>query len=731
VIVILPDGSRREYAEGATAYEVAADVSAGLARAAVAAEVDGKVADLRAALGDGARGAVGNGGDATPQAADRRHAAEGVRVRILTKKDPEALGVMRHSAAHVMAQAVMRLFEGVGLAFGPTTATGFYYDFRLDRPLSEEDFPAIEAEMAKIVAEDQTFERLEMPRDEARRLCAELGQPLKVEHIETGLADEKTLSFYRNGEFLDLCRGKHIPSTGHIGKAFKLLSVAGAYWKGDASREQLQRVYATAFFDKKQLDDYLTQLEEAKRRDHRTLGKQLELFTISQTVGSGLILWLPKGAIVRQTLEEYIKDELRRRGYQAVYTPNIGRIELYQISGHYPYYSDSQFPPIDLSEREALGALKGRTSAEAKRQASGGAANEVANVRVEEDLAARFAGEKYLLKPMNCPHHIMIYKSKPRSYRDLPVRLAEFGTVYRYEQSGELNGMTRVRGFTQDDAHIFCTEDQVADEFRGCLEMTQTVLASLGMTNYRVRLGFRDPKSDKYVGGAEVWDRAEASLRAVCESMNLPDMSVETGEAAFYGPKADFVVTDCIGREWQLGTVQLDYNLPSHERFGLEYIGADNAPHQPVMIHRAPLGSMERFVGVLIEHFAGAFPLWLAPEQARVLTVSEKSEGYGREVERKFREAGFRVSGDYRGQKLGAKIREAQLELIPYMLVVGEKDAAEETVTVRDRLAGDLGAMPIAGAMAKLREEVAAKTVRQIADAKPPAAVDRGAANEY
>ncbi len=685
-IVILPDGSRRESAATATAYDVAAEISPGLAKAAVVAEVDGELRDLHAPL------------VAQPQAANE------VRLRIITKRDPEALAVMRHSAAHVMAQAVMRLHgsstEGVGLAFGPTTATGFYYDFRLKNPLSEEDFPAIEAEMGRIIAEDQRFERMEMPRAEAIALCREMGQSLKVEHLETGLAGETSVSFYRNGEFLDLCRGKHIPSTGHIGKAFKLLNIAGAYWKGDSSREQLTRVYATAYFDKKELTDYLTQLEEAKRRDHRTLGKQLELFTISQTVGPGLILWLPKGAIVRQTLEDYLKDELRRRGYQAVYTPNIGKIELYQISGHFPYYSDSQFPPIDLGVKE--GAAPGE-------------------------------GERYLLKPMNCPHHIMIYKAKPRSYRDLPVRLAEFGTVYRYEQSGELTGMTRVRGFTQDDAHIFCTEGQVADEFRGCLEMTQSVLASLGMTNYRVRLGFRDPASDKYVGGAEVWNRAEASLRAVCESMNLPDMSVETGEAAFYGPKADFVVTDCIGREWQLGTVQLDYNLPSKERFGLEYIGADNTPHQPVMIHRAPLGSMERFVGVLIEHFAGAFPLWLAPEQARVLTVSEKSEAYGREVERQLRDAGFRVSGDYRGQKLGAKIREAQLELVPYMLVVGERDAAEGTVTIRDRLEGEVKELPlsIAAAMEKLRAEIAAKTVRQVAAAKAPAAVDRGTANEY
>ncbi|HMP07175.1 MAG TPA: threonine--tRNA ligase, partial [Lacipirellulaceae bacterium] len=391
---------------------------------------------------------------------------------------------------------------------------------------------------------------------------------------------------------------------------------------------------------------------------------------------------------------------------------------LSQFPGLSPNNSDTLSPPIDLGEGEGKGAGAGGGDAPARAEG-------------ERAEGGRHEGERYLLKPMNCPHHVMIYKSKPRSYRDLPVRLAEFGTVYRYEQSGELNGMTRVRGFTQDDAHIFCTDEQVADEFRGCLEMTQTVLASLGMTNYRVRLGFRDPASDKYVGKPEVWDRAEAALQAVCESMNLPDLSVEQGEAAFYGPKADFVVTDCIGREWQLGTVQLDYNLPSPERFGLEYIGADNAPHQPVMIHRAPLGSMERFVGVLIEHFAGAFPLWLAPEQARVLTVSEKSEAYGREVERQLHEAGFRVAGDYRGQKLGAKIREAQLELIPYMLVVGEKDAAQGTVTVRDRIAGDLGPMTLGETAAKLGAEVAQRTVRQVTEAKPAAAVDRGAQNEY
>jgi threonyl-tRNA synthetase len=667
--VILPDGSRKQFDRTVSAYDVAAQIGPGLAKAAILAEIDGRQVDLHSPLpSDGE-----------------------VRLRILTKKDPDALAVMRHSAAHVMAQAVMRLFEGVQLAFGPTTGSGFYYDFHLQHPLSEEDFPRIEAEMQKIIKADEKFERLDMPRNEALELCRELKQNFKVEHIQTGLAEEKSLSFYRQGEFIDLCRGKHIPGTAHIGGAFKLLSVAGAYWKGDANREQLQRLYATAFFDKKELDAHLEQLAEAKRRDHRILGKQLELFTINQTVGSGLILWLPKGAIIRQTLEDYIRGELRKRGYETVYTPNIAHVELYEISGHYPYYSESQFPPIEFKD-----------------------------------------GERFLLKPMNCPHHVMIYQSKPRSYRDLPVRLAEFGTVYRFEQSGELSGMTRVRGFTQDDAHIFCTEEQVADEFRGCLEMTQTVLSSLGMNEYRVRLGFRDPTSDKYVGSPDVWNRAEAALKSVCETMNLPHMSIEPGEAAFYGPKADFVVTDCIGREWQLGTVQLDYNLPSKERFGLEYIGADNHPHQPVMIHRAPLGSLERFVGVLIEHFAGAFPLWLAPEQVRVVTVSEKSEAYGRDVEAKLIAAGLRATGDYRGIKLNAKIREAQLQLIPYMFVVGEKDRDAGTVAIRDRLEGDLKEpFPVADAIAKLQTEIAAKTVRQVAKRQPVAAADRDAQNEY
>lgn len=648
--VSLPDGNVLEYSRRVRPLDIAADIGPRLAKATVAAQVDGQVVGADSYLPDDGQ----------------------VALRLITTKDPEALGVMRHSCAHVMARAIMRLFQGVQLAFGPTVENGFYYDFQTEEPISEEDFPRIEAEMARIVKENEPFERVQMDRNEAIQFCKDLGQSLKVEHIETGLADQAGVSFYRQGEFIDLCRGPHVPAAGAIG-AFKLLSVAGAYWKGDSSRQQLQRLYGTAWFSKQDQEHYLKQVEEAKRRDHRVLGKQLELFMIDPAIGQGLVFWLPKGAIVRRHLEEFLYGELIRRGYQPVNTPVLGNVELYKISGHYPYYKDAQFPPISMPD-----------------------------------------GEEYLLRPMNCPHHITIYRMKPRSYRELPLRLAEFGTVHRFEQSGELNGMTRVRGFTQDDAHIFCTEEQVADEFRGCLEMTQFVLKTLGLEDYRVRLGFRDPASGKYVGGAEVWQRAEAALEAVCREMNLPNLSIERGEAAFYGPKADFVVADCIGREWQLGTVQLDYNLPSPQRFGLEYIGADNRPHQPVMIHRAPFGSFERFVGMLIEHFAGAFPLWLAPEQARVMVVSQKVEEYGRQVEQRLQDAGLRVSGDYRAEKIGSKIRDAQLELVPYMFVLGGREAEAGQVALRDRLEGDLGAMTLEAAIDRLKAEVAAKTIRHV-----------------
>jgi threonyl-tRNA synthetase len=646
--------------------DIAADIGPRLAKATVAAQVDGQVIGADAFLPEEGQ----------------------VALRLLTTKDPEALDILRHSCAHLMARAVLRLFEGVQLAFGPTVANGFYYDFQMEHSLSEEDFPRIEEEMARIVREDEPFERVEMDRREAIQFCRDLGQLLKVEHLETGLADEGAVSFYRQGEFIDLCRGPHVPGAGMIA-AFKLLSVAGAYWKGDASRQQLQRLYGTAWFSKADLENYLKQVEEAKRRDHRVLGKQLELFMIEPSIGQGLVFWLPKGTIVRRHLENFLYDELIRRGYQPVSTPVLGNVHLYETSGHYPYYKDVQFPPIEMPD-----------------------------------------GERYLLRPMNCPHHIAVYRSKPRSYRELPLRIAEFGLVHRFEQSGELNGMTRVRGFTQDDAHIFCTEEQVAGEFRGCIEMTQFVLKTLGLSDYRVRLGFGDPASEKYVGGAETWRRAEAALEAVCREMELPNLSIEPGEAAFYGPKADFVVADCIGREWQLGTVQLDYNLPSPQRFGLEYIGADNRPHQPVMIHRAPFGSFERFVGMLIEHFAGAFPLWLAPEQARVMVVSQKVEEYGRAVEERLRLAGLRVSGDYRAEKIGSKVRDAQLELIPYMFVLGGREAETGQVTLRDRLEGDLGAMPLEAAVARLQSEIQAKTIRQVV-AGPAAPAGRREGREY
>jgi threonyl-tRNA synthetase len=594
-------------------------------------------------------------------------------VKEYKNSDPEALDILRHSTAHLMARAVMRLYENVQLAFGPTVDNGFYYDLWLEHRLTEEDFPKIEEEMKKLIKLDEAFERIELPHSEAVELLAGMGQTLKVEHLNDGLAEEKTVSFYRQGEFLDLCRGPHIPSPRFIG-AFKLTSVAGAYWKGDASKQQLQRLYGTAFFDKKELAEYLNKLEEAKKRDHRVLGKQHELFAIDPRVGQGLILWLPKGAIVRRQLENFIMEELVKRGYTTVNTPVIGNIELYKTSGHYPYYADSQFPPIKMQD-----------------------------------------GDEFLLRPMNCPHHVMVYSQKPRSYRDLPVRIAEFGCVHRFEQSGELNGMTRVRGFTQDDAHIFCTPEQVEEEFRSCIDMTLTVLKTMGFNDFSVRLSFRDWTSDKYVGNPENWKIAQASLEKVCREMfesstslsvPQPTLEIVEGEAAFYGPKADFVVKDCLGRKWQLGTVQLDYNLPSPERFNLEYTGADNKPHTPVMIHRAPLGSFERFCGILIEHFAAAFPLWLAPEQIRILTIGEKFDTYANEVLQKLQAAGLRASVDLRNEKIGAKIRDGRLDLVPYLAVVGERESNAGTCGVRSRKEGELGEIAVDALIEKLTREI-------------------------
>ena len=687
--VTLPDGKTLEFTAPTRVIDVAAAIGAGLARATLAAVVT----------------PVSDGNDASePQTLDAQSLLPefgAVVIRLLTSRDAEALDIMRHSAAHLMARAVMRLFPGTQLAFGPTTENGFYYDFSTKTPISEADFPRIEEEMTTLIRQDDPFERIDEPRAAAMEILTGIGQTLKAEHLSESLGENETVSFYKQGEFVDLCRGPHIPSPKVIG-AVKILSIAGAYWKGDAANQQLQRLYGTAFFKKEELAAYLTQLEESRKRDHRLLGRQHELFAIDNEVGQGLILWLPKGTIVRRQLEAFLADELTRRGYQLVMTPQIGRIELYQTSGHYPYYAESQFPPIDMgdhpSEQARLVAWKAANLENA-------GAGSVAEAPV---------AEKFLLRPMNCPHHIKIYEVKPRSYRDLPLRISEFGTVYRFEQSGELSGMVRVRGFTQDDAHIFCTPEQVADEVRGCIEMTIHVLKTLGFHDYRVRLSFRDPTDQhKYVGDPAAWDAAEAAIERVTREMGLSNVSIGLGEAAFYGPKTDFIIRDCIGREWQLGTVQLDYQLAGPNRFGLSYTGPDNKQHQPVIIHRAPFGSFERFVGILIEHFAAAFPLWLAPEQVRVLIVSDKFEDYARRVEQELRDAGLRVGVDYRSEKIGAKIRDAQLSLVPYMLVVGARETESETVAVRDRIDGDLGSMPIAELVAKLREEIRTRQLRQ------------------
>ncbi|OJW18673.1 MAG: threonine--tRNA ligase [Planctomycetales bacterium 71-10] len=728
----LPDGSVKEYPEGTSARDVAAGIGKRLADAAVAAVVDGTIVDLDRPIenGDGP-----------------------AELRLLTSRDREALDVLRHSTAHIMARAVMRLFPGVRLAFGPTTGNGFYYDMEVDgRSISEDDFPAIEAEMARITKEAEPFERFSLPVDQARAFVGDLGQTLKVEHIDEELAKYGVLSFYRQGEFVDLCRGPHIPHAGKVG-AFKLLSIAGSYWKGRTDRPMLQRLYGTAFFDKKELDAYIAQVEEARKRDHRRLGKELGLFTISPLVGPGLILWMPKGAIVRGQLENFLKAELTKRGYQPVYTPHIGKVDLYKTSGHYPYYKDSQFPtlkmPADASAKELLdGLIAGNLDDDAQRVLLGKAgiperlpdpSSETKYTRpyFEMGVAERIGYleqtcefEEYLLKPMNCPHHIQIFAAQPRSYRDLPLRLAEFGTVYRYEQSGELSGMTRVRGFTQDDAHLFCTHEQVRDEFRSTMELTQFVLNSLGLTDYKLRLSKHDPEDPKYQGAeGDTWRRAEDDIRSVLDEMKLP-YEEAAGEAAFYGPKADFIVRDCIGRQWQLGTVQLDYVLP--QRFGLEYVGADNQPHTPVMIHRAPFGSMERFMGILIEHFAGAFPLWLAPEQVRVLPISDKAADYAETVLKRLADAGLRATMDHRPEKIGAKIRDAQLQKVPVMFVVGAKEAEADSVAYRDRHAGDLGVMTVADAIARVRKEDAERAFHQAAPLAPPAATDEsGEKHEY
>ena len=677
---ILPDGSRKVLPAGSTARDLAKTIGDKLAEAAVGARVNDALVDADRPLPEGESEVA----IITAPRLDKKG-----RSKFRDEQhEKDALHLLRHSTAHVMAEAVQRIWPVAQLAYGPPVDNGFYYDIALDQPISSDDFAKIEAEMEKIVGDDRQFCRYDLKTIEGVERVKEEGNKYKLDNAERAVAGgAKTLSWYVTGErgqhWEDLCMGPHVDRTGRIG-AFRVTSVASSHWHGDVNSDRFQRLYGTAFYGQGDLADYLEKLEQARARDHRVLGPKLGLYTIDNEVGQGLVLWKPNGAVVRQELQDFISQHLRRQGYKQVFTPHIGKLGLYKTSGHYPYYSESQFPP--LIERETIDALasEGCSCGELSNRLSDGAV------------------EGFMLKPMNCPHHIRIYASDPHSYRDLPVRLAEFGTVYRWEQSGELGGMTRVRGFTQDDAHIFCTEDQLAAEVEGCLELVKIVLGTLGMSDYRVRVGLRDPDASKFVGDAGQWDRAEAACINAAEKLGV-SFSKEPGEAAFYGPKIDFVVKDVIGREWQLGTVQVDYQLP--QRFDLSYVGADNQPHRPVMVHRAPFGSMERFVGVLIEHFEGAFPLWLAPEQARILPISEKFNDYAERVAAALRAAGIRVTVDTGNDKVGAKIRLATTEKVPYMLVCGAKEAEASTVSLRGRKSGDLGTLSIEEAVAKLTTE--------------------------
>ncbi|MDR1011038.1 MAG: threonine--tRNA ligase [Opitutaceae bacterium] len=623
---------------------------------------------------------------------------------------------IRHSCSHILATAVLRIFPDAKLDIGPPTDTGFYYDIDLDHKFTADDLAKIEAGMKKIIDENQAFTRREVSRDEARAIIRQIGQ----ERYKLGRLDDipegEKISFYQNGEFTDLCAGTHVRYTKQI-KAFKLLSIAGAYHRGDEKNKQLQRIYGTAFATKDELAQYLERLEQARLRDHRKLGRDLKLFHIDEDVGQGLILWTQNGSIIRQELQTFISEELRKQGYFQVFTPHIGKLALYKTSGHFPYYKESQFPAFAEPDQLAKIAGEGCSCAEMTARLEAVTAQFAAQmngrtgtlmITPDRVMDAGKLLDGFMLKPMNCPHHIKIFASQPHSYRDLPVRLAEFGTVYRWEQSGELNGMTRVRGFTQDDAHLFCTEEQVAGEVLGCLALVKIVLNTLGMSDYRVRVGLRDPDSNKYTGEAGNWDKAEAACRNAAKTLGVP-FTEEPGEAAFYGPKIDFVIKDVIGREWQLGTVQVDYNLPI--RFDLTYIGPDNQPHRPVMIHRAPFGSMERFCGVLIEHFAGDFPLWLAPEQIRLVPISDKVSDYGRDLLAQLRAAGLRATMDEHSDKLGAKIRRAELEKVPHVLVLGAKEAEAGAVSVRTRAAGDEGVQPFADYLARAKAEVATRAL--------------------
>ncbi|MDA0684649.1 MAG: threonine--tRNA ligase [Bacteroidetes bacterium] len=637
ITLSFPDGSTRQFDSGVTGYEVASSISEGLARMAVSIGVDSETRDLS------------------------RPITTDASIQIFTLRNEEGWGTYWHSSAHLMAEALESLFPGVKFGIGPAIEKGFYYDVDLgDRQLTAEDLTAIEKKMAELAKRNVAYERREVPKEEAIAFFKEKGDEYKLELLED--LEDGTITFYTQGDFTDLCRGPHVPSTGNL-KHTKLLNIAGAYWRGDQERKQLTRLYGITFPKKKELDEFLEILELARQRDHRKLGKELELFTFSQKVGSGLPLWLPKGTILRETLVNFLKAEQLKRGYDPVITPHIGRLELYKTSGHYPYYSDSQFPPMMDDEEEG-----------------------------------------YLLKPMNCPHHTQIYDARPRSYRELPVRLAEFGTVYRYEQSGELSGLTRVRGFTVDDAHIFCRPDQVKQEFKDVIDLTLLVFSSLGFDTFKAQVSLRDKTNkEKYVGEDAQWDAAEEAIREAATEKGLETIEIE-GEAAFYGPKLDFMVKDALGREWQLGTIQIDYNLP--QRFDLWFTGEDNQKHRPVMIHRAPFGSLERFIGVLIEHCGGNFPTWLAPVQVQVLPVGQTFNEYAESVTKQLKEAGYRAEADLRHEKVGYKIRSAEMSKVPYMLIVGQREMETSSVSVRRHGDGDQGSETIEAFLQLLKTEV-------------------------
>lgn len=623
--ITLPDGSERKYPKGVTSLDVAKDISEGLARNVLAARVNGEVRDAF------------------------RPIEEDASLSLLTWNDAEGKSTMWHSSAHLMAEALEALYPGVKLGIGPAIESGFYYDVDFgDQAFDSENLTAIEDKMLELARTKNEYKRIDISKAEAVDFYRKKGDEYKLELLD-GLEDGK-ITFYQQGNFTDLCRGPHIPNTSFI-KAAKILNVAGAYWRGDEKRKQLTRLYGITFPKQKELTEYLELLEEARKRDHRKIGKELELFTFSEKVGKGLPLWLPKGAILRERLENFLKRAQVRAGYEQVVSPHIGSKELYVTSGHYAKYGQDSFQPI-------------RTPAE---------------------------DEEFLLKPMNCPHHCEMYKARPRSYRELPVRFAEFGTVYRYEQSGELHGLTRVRGFTQDDAHIFCRPDQVKSEFAKVIDLVLYVFTVLGFEDFTAQISLRDPNQpEKYIGNDEDWNRAEQEIKEVAAEKQLNTL-VAYGEAAFYGPKLDFMVKDAIGRKWQLGTIQVDYNLP--QRFELEYTGADNQKHRPVMIHRAPFGSMERFVAILIESTAGEFPLWLAPDQIAILPISEKYHQYARNVYLLLQENDIRGLVDERDEKIGKKIRDAEIKKIPYMLIVGEQEAEKGTVAVRAHGKGDQGSM--------------------------------------